>query len=513
MRSVVWPSVREYTDAVGDPNALGDPALRAATPEYGHDGRPAVYSGTFAATYRFATSSGDVALRCFLRANGDLATRYTAIADVLRFVHNDALCPVRFLAHGIRVRAEWWPAVEMTWVAGRPLNVAIESRLASGDALQALATTFREMMRSLEIVGIAHGDLQHANILVGSAGLRLIDYDSMFVPALSGHAQTEYGHPNYQHPQRAHATFDGRLDRFSSLVIYTALVALSVDPSLWARFNDGKNMLFRAHDFVSNGESELFASLRAHNATRALAETLLAACRASVDDVPTLEQTIDRSSGTMPALGPGTAPFPAAIRSVPRAREERTQAARRSPARWFVIATVVGLAIGMAIASWPHLRAPVVSLAPTALTIASTYAPTAAPTERPTVAATLGLPAGVGLSAQLQGPWEIDESNVRIGPMVWSTDAAVFGSSLTLNAHKASVAGRLATPCERATALRIVVALGGAQQTVPFRETNCAGVTSMGEVRVTQFAHSGRSFSGTFWEGGNQLGAFTATKK
>ena len=50
---------------------------------------------------------------------------------------------------------------------------------------------------------IAHGDLQHANIMVTPDGkLKLVDYDGMCVPALVGAESLEFGTPPYQHPQR-----------------------------------------------------------------------------------------------------------------------------------------------------------------------------------------------------------------------------------------------------------------------------------------------------------------------
>jgi hypothetical protein len=162
-----------------------------------------------------------------------------------------------------------------------------------------LSERFREMTRTLSVLGVAHGDLQHGNILVTNGELRLIDYDGIFLPALTGMEASEFGHKNFQHPDRHNASFDGRLDRFSSIVIYTALVAVSADHSLWDRFNNDENLLFRAPDFTSNGSSELFRILLASSATSKLAEGLVAACQSRIEQVPTLEQVI---SGVVPIV-------------------------------------------------------------------------------------------------------------------------------------------------------------------------------------------------------------------
>lgn len=97
--------------------------------------------------------------------------------------------------------------------------------------------------------------------------------------------------------------------------------------------------------------------------------------------------------------------------------------------------------------------------------------------------------------------------------MVWSGEAAISsGAEIAFDEHKQSVGGRSATPCERQTNLHAVVELGVAPQTVPFREVNCEGATMSGDVRISGFAPDGRSFHGSFWQGGMKLGDFTATK-
>lgn len=55
---------------------------------------------------------------------------------------------------------------------------------------------------------LAHADLQHGNVLLvpagagGRLGLKLIDYDGIFVPAQSGIRTGEVGPPAFQYPQR-----------------------------------------------------------------------------------------------------------------------------------------------------------------------------------------------------------------------------------------------------------------------------------------------------------------------
>jgi hypothetical protein len=541
-----WPDARDYCEAIVNPNSLSDLELRSGTLECNPGGLPKAYTGTFTTTFHFQTVSGGVAFRCYTRGYDDLERRYAAITELLRYVRNDTLSQTQYVAEGIRVGGTWWPAVKMDWIAGLALNAEILARFNDGDAMLALATNFRETVRSLEVLGVAHGDLQHGNILVRHGRLCLIDYDAMFLPALAGLAQTEYGHRNYQHPQRRTAPFDNRLDRFSSLVIYTALVALSADRSLWPRFNDGDNLLFRVHDFTSKGQSELFRALLANNAASGLAEVLLASCQMPVEQVPTLEQAIQSAAGTMPALSPipppeGLPRRPPVVQRVPPpplASPRQTpspqppppapaSAARFARSTGLVATALAAMAIGFVIVAWPHgtehrplahASRPTLAIGKSAPSPLATAITTVKPTAAAIVLAT-AVPTAVVASAKsadsaLQGEWQIDEANLQDGRMVWSGNAVLAsGRTIVIDAHKDSIAGRLASQCERQTNLRAAFALGIAQQTVPFQETNCEGTSLSGEIRVASFSRDNRSFSGSFWQAGLKLGDFTASKR
>ena len=85
----------------------------------------------------------------------------------------------------------------------------------------------------------------------------------MYVPELEGFSAPELGHANYQHPLRTTEDYGVGLDRFSCLVIQTALLALAHDPNLWSRFSDGDSLLFRQSDLRDPSRSPLFHTLRA----------------------------------------------------------------------------------------------------------------------------------------------------------------------------------------------------------------------------------------------------------
>src|SRR5262249_44991814 len=144
-----------------------------------------------------------------------------------------------------------------------------------------------DLVRDLERRRIAHGDLQHGNILIGESGVKLVDYDGMFVPSFAGTASPERGLACYQHPRRSADDYAVGLDRFSGLAIGTALAAVAVDPSLWAEFHTGDNLIFSSDDFRHPQSSPLLDRLRtlADPQLQSLVQGLTVACGAGPLDV------------------------------------------------------------------------------------------------------------------------------------------------------------------------------------------------------------------------------------
>jgi len=113
----------------------------------------------------------------------------------------------------------------------------------------------------------------------------------------------------------------------------------------------------------------------------------------------------------------------------------------------------------------------------------------------------------------MEGFWEIDEANVQVGTISWVGEAVLSAdNTIVFYMRKRSVAGRSAVPCERETRLRLEFLPHVVAQSVPFREVNCEGTTTTGDVSVTNFFRSSRTFSGSFWQGGAKLGNFIARK-
>src|SRR5438046_32582 len=227
-----WPDLTEYHEAVQQPQrAFADPGLKVVTLELDRFGMPKPATGGNAVVYKAKEPGGlftfkrTWAIRCCLRPMSDHAERYEAISKHLRQVRLPYDVNFQFLKQGIHIRSTWFPIVKMQWAKGDLLHSYIEKHLGTPAALAALRAKWAILVRHLEAAQVAHGDLQHGNILVRGGSIQLVDHDGMWLPAVRGRHATESGHRAYQHPDRSEHDYGQEIDRFSALVIYLSLAS------------------------------------------------------------------------------------------------------------------------------------------------------------------------------------------------------------------------------------------------------------------------------------------------
>jgi hypothetical protein len=223
---------------------------------------PIVTSGQFAYVYKLKSmnGNGDFAVRCFRGYLGDRDQRYRAIQEHVRSAPVPYLSEFSYAPEGIMVGSQRFPILFMKWIEGPTLDLYVSEMLERRDVLVHLADEWLRVASALQTSGIAHGDLQHGNVIVEHGQLRLIDHDGIFVPAMNEWCASEVGHQHYQHPQRSAQHFDANLDNFSALVIYLSLLSLAERPGLWEEYHD-ENLLFTKADFVDPSSSTLFAKI------------------------------------------------------------------------------------------------------------------------------------------------------------------------------------------------------------------------------------------------------------
>jgi len=297
-----WPLPHDYNEAVQVPGmAFADPDLKTGQAAAGASGLPLPRSGNFADVYQIHGADGrSWAAKCFTRPVAGLDHRYLAIAAALAKADFPFAVGFTFLNEGIRVAGRWMPAVKMEWVEGLLVNQFVRENADKPAALDGLLRMWARLCKRLREAGIAHADLQHGNVLLvpgakaGSVGLKLIDYDGMYVPALANNPSGEAGHAGYQHPARvATRAYSPDLDRFPHLVVAAALAGLKVlGPALWDRYDTGDNLLFSEADFQNPAASRVMKDiwLTGDPAAQALVGNLALACRRPMPQTPWLDQ-------------------------------------------------------------------------------------------------------------------------------------------------------------------------------------------------------------------------------
>jgi hypothetical protein len=302
---MAWPQATDYNAAVQNPQVcFSDDELRHGQAVGDLFGLPSPHSGNFADVYQIQCPDGQQwAVKCFTRPVSGLHQRYQAISEHLRQAHRPFMVDFHYLDEGICIRGEWYPILKMRWVEGFNLNTYVGERLDKPALLERLAQMWVRLAQELRDAGMAHGDLQHGNVLLvpGSKStlfsLKLIDYDGMYVPALADTPSGERGHPNFQHPQRLReGIYHPEVDRFSHLLIFTALRALRVaGAELWSRFDNSENLLFREEDFRQPARSPLLKTLWSlpDRDVRSLVGHLLLASQGPLLVVPSLDELVE----------------------------------------------------------------------------------------------------------------------------------------------------------------------------------------------------------------------------
>lgn len=280
-----WPAPSDFLAAMQNPQyTFADRELRTAQVQRRKNGRPWPRSGANATVYKLELPGGGaVAVRVFhSRRKENHATRWLILDEHLRRARLDGLVGFSYQPQGLQINGSFYPILTMEWVEGETLGLWMSKVVARKDnaALRSMAERWVELMGSLQKAQIAHGDLQHGNVMVINDRPILVDYDGMCVPDLLARPdlydparcrskdeaiEVECGLPAYQHPER----MKGRvlsldLDHFSAWIILIALRATAADLGLYAKYVEAtgnENLLFQSEDIEAPTRSELWADL------------------------------------------------------------------------------------------------------------------------------------------------------------------------------------------------------------------------------------------------------------
>lgn len=284
-----YPSRSEYYSAIRNPQFAfrkKDPqtkierdldaslAMGKAVERIKLDGTKDIWSasGSFAIAFKYETSIPlkTWAIRCFYRSNFEIKTHYNR--TLKRLKNNPCqkyFVDYTFLEEGIRIQGICYPILKMEWVEGENLKKFIKANLSKRNILLSLAERWREMCQNLYNAGIAHGDLQHGNVLIVKSfpqfALKLIDYDSLYFSEDRDLVDDNIkGLSDYQHPLRK--SLEKRcleIDFFPQLAIYISILALAEDKKLWETYQVDvrEGLLFSRTDFLNPDMADIFKSL------------------------------------------------------------------------------------------------------------------------------------------------------------------------------------------------------------------------------------------------------------
>ena len=217
-------------------------------------GRLIAYAGGFSVVFPYIIANGEKwAFRCWHSDIKNSRKRYETISDAIKKAKLSFLCEFQYIDNGINVEGKIYPTTRMRWIDGITIKDYIYQNRNTKDRLIALAENFLKMTQALHSQSLAHGDLQHGNILVDkNHQLYLVDYDSFYCPQLKGETDTVTGLADYQHPARiSNTSVSEKIDYFSELIIYLSILAIAEAPYLADKYKiaDADRLLFAKEDF------------------------------------------------------------------------------------------------------------------------------------------------------------------------------------------------------------------------------------------------------------------------
>ena len=305
-KGMSWPLASHFSTMLQNPRvAFRDPGLQQCNVEMDERWQPRPWAGTHAVVYKgIGTDGKPFAIRVFNTELPERRERYRQIGAYLKDRRPKCLVEFEYRDRSIRSAGDgkWYPMIVMEWVSGNTLFKWVRDQCLRENkaAIAVAARRWVELVRELAEASIAHGDLQHANVMVTEAGeLKLVDYDCMCVPALVGQRNLEIGIEPYRHPERDEDTLLSMdMDNFSAIVIYVALRALAAEPQLWHAYVElpcYDKLLFRTEDFHDPAVSALHAELMKSPdvEVRELTERLFSLARDSINRVPPLVHLAD----------------------------------------------------------------------------------------------------------------------------------------------------------------------------------------------------------------------------
>ena len=260
-----YPLISEYIEAIKSAEDNFD-ELSCLRPVLNDTGLPVMSSGNFAVVFKMRhEQTGKIyAVKCFTREQEGREEAYRLIDKELKGEESTYLTSIRYIDKELFVDTNQsseteFPVLLMDWVEGKTLDKYLRENLGNNSALNKLVYHFRQLSQWLNTQPFAHGDLKPDNILVRDDGsLVLVDYDGMYVPAMSGEMARELGSTDFRNPHRKIDDFDENIDLFSLISIFISLSVIAYNSDTLERFGSADRLLFSSNDYLDLQTSELY---------------------------------------------------------------------------------------------------------------------------------------------------------------------------------------------------------------------------------------------------------------
>lgn len=245
-----------------------DPVVKRGQFQRCKNGQLLLYAGGFTAVFPVIIDGEKWAFRCWHVPITDACKRLKHVSEFILQNMPLYLVPLQYTQQGILVNGEIFPTTRMKWIEGVNLKKFLCDNVKNKQVLLGVASSFLALVEDMHRFGIAHGDLQHGNILITENNqIYLVDYDSMYVPSMGNEYVDEIvGKEDYQHPNRKNnRVSNNKIDYFSELIIYISVLGLAEIPELADKYKlaDTEYLLFSADDFKNLRASRIYRDLKA----------------------------------------------------------------------------------------------------------------------------------------------------------------------------------------------------------------------------------------------------------
>lgn len=273
------PTKDQLSTAIENPRNILDPDLDGYSAMDGLVG-PESYSGGFCIVYPVTNGSKKYAFRLWHTEIEGIKDRLKKISTYLSSANISYFVEFEYVDAALRVpgyngAAQAVDAVRMEWINGQNLveyinSIVTDTNLTNQEKkrkLYKLADNFLQMVSCLHENKVSHGDLQHGNIIILDSGeIKLVDYDSVYVPLFTDEVQVTSGLSTYQHPNRKGTKRLASLedDYFSELIIYLSILCIAEDFDLWTPI-DIRNehiLLFSDNDYKDIESSPIYNTVK-----------------------------------------------------------------------------------------------------------------------------------------------------------------------------------------------------------------------------------------------------------